>query len=73
MVETLLIQNKPSFKNKEHSIELIEDKLSEIKTNKIDLIVLPEMCLIGYKFKDRNDIIQYCEPIPTETIKSFTD
>ena len=28
---------------------------------------MPEMALIGYKFKDREDILSQCEPCTTDT------
>ena len=37
--------------------------LEEVSKNQIDLIVLPEMALIGYKFTNREDILPHCEEI----------
>ena len=33
-------------------------------TDQIDLIVLPEMALIGYRFDDKDDVLPYCEKFP---------
>jgi len=38
--------------------------LDEIADEPIDLIVLPEMALIGYRFDNREDIAPYTESVP---------
>ena len=35
-------------------------------TSKTDLIIMPEMCLIGYLFDSREDIRPYCEPFTSD-------
>ena len=57
MVEVLIIQNKPAYKKKQVSIEIINEIIETLKRPQVDLIILPEMALIGYKFKDRADIL----------------
>ena len=57
----------PEFKDKCKSIERAEAVLSEIGEGaQVDLIVLPEMALIGYRFDDREDISPYVELVPTD-------
>jgi len=41
-------------------------------TGKTDLIIMPEMALIGYKFKDANDIRPHCELL-TSDIEAVTN
>ena len=61
------VQIRPEFKNKRKSIERAESILSEISEGaQVDLIVLPEMALIGYRFNDRADIAPYVELVPTD-------
>ena len=61
------VQIRPEFKNKRKSIERAESILSEISEGaQVDLIVLPEMALIGYRFNDRADIAPYVELAPTD-------
>ena len=54
---------RPEFKNKQKSIERVEALLEDVGKKQIDLIVLPEMALIGYKFISREDIFPHCEEI----------
>ena len=61
------IQIDPEFKNKHKSIERAELILNEIAPGQpVDLIVLPEMALIGYKFEDRQDIAPFVERVPSD-------
>ena len=32
----------------------------------VDLIMMPEMALIGYRFDNRDDIELYCETVPSD-------
>lgn len=58
---------RPEFKNKAKSIERAESLLAELPDQAlVDLIVLPEMALIGYRFEDRADIEPYLETVPTD-------
>ena len=58
---------RPEFKNKRKSIERIESVLSEIEAGQaVDLIVLPEMALVGYRFDDRADIEPFVELAPAD-------
>ena len=54
-MKVVCVQICPEFKNKRKSIERAEAVLNEI-VGEVDLIVLPEMALVGYKFEDRADI-----------------
>ena len=61
------IQIRPEFKNKRKSIERAESILDEIDQSKpVDLIVLPEMALVGYRFEDRQDIAPFVEFAPSD-------
>ena len=55
---------RPEFKNKAKSIERAESLLEELTDSQVDLILLPEMALIGYRFDDRADIQPYVERVP---------
>ena len=56
---------QPEFKNKAKSIERVESLLLTLPSNEpIDLIVLPELALIGYKFDSKDDIAPYTELVP---------
>ena len=58
---------RPEFKNKRKSIERVESVLGEIEAGQaVDLIVLPEMALVGYRFEDRDDIEPYVEQAPAD-------
>ena len=48
------------------SIERAEQLLTDYdpETDQIDVIMLPEMALIGYKFDDENDALPFCEKFP---------
>ena len=57
----------PEFKNKLKSIERAELLISELENpSEIDLLVLPEMALIGYRFDNREDIAPYTEVVPSD-------
>ena len=66
MLKVVSIQLKPEFKNKAKSIERAEQLLTDYnpETDQIDLIMLPEMALIGYKFDNEEDARPYCEKFP---------
>ena len=58
---------RPEFKNKGKSIERAESLLAELPDQApVDLIVLPEMALIGYRFEDKADIEPFLETVPTD-------
>ena len=40
--------------------------LEELSNEEIDLIVLPEMALIGYRFNDRADVEPFVESVPAD-------
>ncbi len=53
---------RPEFKNKRKSIQRAETLIEELENpSEIDLLVLPEMALIGYRFDNREDIAPYTE------------
>jgi len=56
---------RPEFKNKAKSVERAEALLEELN-GPLDLICLPEMALIGYRFDDRADIEPYTEAAPAD-------
>ena len=65
-MEVVIVQNKPSYKDPKLSMEVIADKLNEqIGESKVDLIIMAEMALIGYKFTSREDILPFCESVTT--------
>ena len=68
MVQVVCVQMRPEFKNKRKSIERAESILSEITPDQqpVDLVVLPEMALIGYRFDDKADIEPYVEIVPAD-------
>ena len=58
---------KPQFKDKAKSIQRAESLLSELKGDTdIDLVVLPEMALVGYRFDDKEDVLPFCEQVPAD-------
>ncbi len=57
----------PEFKNKLKSIERAELLISQLENpSEIDLLVLPEMALIGYRFESREDIAPFTEIAPAD-------
>ena len=64
-MKVVCVQIRPEFKNKRKSIERAESILDEI-SGEVDLIVLPEMALVGYRFEDRADIAPHMESVPTD-------
>lgn len=38
--------------------------LADRSGQKIDLIMLPEMALVGYRFCSAEDVMPFCEPVP---------
>jgi len=57
---------RPEFKNKAKSIERADALLEELGNEELDLIVLPEMALIGYRFDNRADIEPFVEQVPAD-------
>jgi len=62
-LKVVTIQYDAKFKKVDENIEyltkLIDEKLESEKT--VDVILLPEMCLTGYVFDNREEIDFYCE------------
>ena len=55
------IQNKPIFGEVDQNLDRIESLLSG---EKADLVVLPELCAVGYQFVDAAEAHELAEPIP---------
>ena len=36
----------------------------DAESDQIDMIILPEMALIGYRFEDKDDVRPFCEKFP---------
>ena len=66
MLKVVSVQSEPQFKDMAKSIEQVEQFLAgyDPDADQIDLIMLPEMALIGYKFDDKDDVMPYCEKFP---------
>ncbi|TET32793.1 MAG: acyltransferase [Planctomycetota bacterium] len=64
------LQFKPTFGDKKANAEKLSALVSSVKA---DLLVLPELCLTGYQFRDRKELAEYAKPIPGgESIDAFT-
>jgi omega-amidase len=61
-----LVQYSPVWENKLGSIEKIKKLLTE--TNKIDLLIFPEMTITGFTMKSSD----YAEPFKGETYSFFS-
>ena len=70
-MDTIILQFRPELKNVKKSIQRAEALLEDI-TGKCDMIVMPEMALIGYKFSSREDIAPFVEPLAA-TMAEVTD
>jgi predicted amidohydrolase len=64
------LQFQPVFGDKKANAEKLSALVDSVKA---DLLVLPELCLTGYQFRDKKELAQHAEPLPGgESIEIFT-
>lgn len=62
ILNVMIIQYKPEFKKTDENISKIKKLLGDLSNYKdIDMILFPEMSLVGYMFESRDDIKPYME------------
>ncbi len=57
-----VLQFEPAYLNPRENIEKLTQLLRGLKT---DLVVLPELCISGYLFRSREDVLATSEVVPT--------
>ena len=65
-MKVVCVQTNPEFKNPAKSKKRIQAVLDDLN-GPVDLIVMPEMALVGYKFISPEDIMPYCEIVCSQT------
>lgn len=65
------VQFKPVFGDVQANIDRLNKLLSHVTA---DLLVLPELCLSGYQFRDRDELSGYAEPVPGgKSVEAFAE
>ncbi|MHC4660706.1 MAG: nitrilase-related carbon-nitrogen hydrolase [Planctomycetota bacterium] len=65
------LQFNPVFGDKQANIDRLKEMLQGVRA---DLLVLPELCLSGYQFRDRRELQKYAEPVPGgESVDAFAE
>ena len=67
-----LVQFLPSKGNPDKNLELILELLTQCVTQKAELMILPEMCLTGYVWKEKEKIANLSEPPQGRTFQALS-
>ena len=63
-VKVAVIQMEPHVGETERNLQLCLQYVSEAADNGAQLIVLPELCVSGYVFANREEAFSLSEPVP---------
>ena len=66
------LQIEPELKDWHTSVQRAESLIEGLTNESLDLILLPEMALIGYRFESREEIAPFTEVVPQD-VNSLID